>query len=290
MTLPASGQLSLNDIQGEFGGSNPIQISEYYGVAPGVPSSGQISISDFYGTSNTYDVEYLLVAGGGTNKYNSYNPFIGGGGAGGAIDSSSTITPGSNYAVTIGAGATNGQSQGPGSSVFGVNATGGGMGCNQSGGQTDGGSGGGGRNARGAGIAGQGNPGASGQPNNSGGGGGGKINTANTINGANGIDWKSLGTGYAGGGGGAGRGTPGNGGYGGGARGGFSGGRGANGTPNRGGGGAGAENFPPSANGLGGSGVVIIRYSGPQRGNGGSVTNTGGYTYHTFNSSSNYTA
>jgi len=53
MALPSSGQLSLDDIQTEFGGSNPIGLSEYYGVASGVPSSGTIDISDFYGTSAT---------------------------------------------------------------------------------------------------------------------------------------------------------------------------------------------------------------------------------------------
>jgi hypothetical protein len=35
---------------------------------------------------------------------------------------------------------------------------------------------------------------------------------------------------------------------------------------------------------------VIIRYSGSQRGTGGTVTSAGGYTYHTFTSSSSYTA
>lgn len=62
MTLPTSGPLSLADIQGEFGGSNPISLSEYYaggayvpagttGTNGPVPSSGAISISNFYGTS-----------------------------------------------------------------------------------------------------------------------------------------------------------------------------------------------------------------------------------------------
>jgi hypothetical protein len=40
----------------------------------------------------------------------------------------------------------------------------------------------------------------------------------------------------------------------------------------------------------GGSGVVIIRYAGAQRGTGGSVTTSGGYTIHTFISSGTYTA
>lgn len=63
MTLPSSGPLTLADIQTEFGGSNPISLSEYYaggsyvpagtsGTYGAVPSSGQISIQNFYGTSN----------------------------------------------------------------------------------------------------------------------------------------------------------------------------------------------------------------------------------------------
>jgi hypothetical protein len=62
MTLPASGPLSLSDIQTEFGGSNPISLNEYYaggGLVPAgtsgtygaVPTSGQISVQNFYGTS-----------------------------------------------------------------------------------------------------------------------------------------------------------------------------------------------------------------------------------------------
>lgn len=52
MALPASGILSLSDIRGEFGGSTPDSLSEYYSAASGVPASGTISISDFYGTSS----------------------------------------------------------------------------------------------------------------------------------------------------------------------------------------------------------------------------------------------
>lgn len=52
MALQSSGAISIGDIAGEFGGSTPHSLSEYYGAASGVPSSGAISISDFYGTSN----------------------------------------------------------------------------------------------------------------------------------------------------------------------------------------------------------------------------------------------
>lgn len=59
MTLPASGPLSLGDIAGEFGGSVPHAISEYYGADAGVPASGAISISDFYGTSALGPVTFI---------------------------------------------------------------------------------------------------------------------------------------------------------------------------------------------------------------------------------------
>ena len=63
MTLPTSGPLTFSDIQTEFGGTNPIALGEYYaggGLVPAgtsgtygaVPSSGALSIQNFYGTSN----------------------------------------------------------------------------------------------------------------------------------------------------------------------------------------------------------------------------------------------
>jgi uncharacterized protein YkvS len=53
MVLQSSGAISLSNIQTEFGGTNPISISEYYAAAAGVPSSGAIDFSDFYGKSST---------------------------------------------------------------------------------------------------------------------------------------------------------------------------------------------------------------------------------------------
>jgi len=90
MALQSSGAISLNDIQTEFGGSNPIGINEYYGVAPGIPSSGQISIGDFYGASSTtpasgpFTLELLVIAGGGRAQHdNEAGGTPGGAGAGG---------------------------------------------------------------------------------------------------------------------------------------------------------------------------------------------------------------
>jgi len=62
MTLPNSGAISINSLVGEYGGSAPHSMSEYYkggGLVanhsnnPNVPTSGAISLSNFYGASNT---------------------------------------------------------------------------------------------------------------------------------------------------------------------------------------------------------------------------------------------
>jgi hypothetical protein len=63
MALPASGAISLANIQTEFGGSNPIGLNEYYqggsiigaGVYPNtVPTSGVIRLSNFYNTKSQH--------------------------------------------------------------------------------------------------------------------------------------------------------------------------------------------------------------------------------------------
>ena len=89
MTLPTSGPLTFANIQTEFGGSNPIGLNEYYAggsyVASGttgtygaVPSSGQIGVQNFYGTSAYIPVyiedvfsTYLYEGYGGTFSYNN---------------------------------------------------------------------------------------------------------------------------------------------------------------------------------------------------------------------------
>lgn len=78
MALPTSGPLSLGNIQGEFGGSNPIALSEYYrggGLVPNItannsiPTSGTIEVSDFYGTTAVVVSSYTL--GRGDNAENT---------------------------------------------------------------------------------------------------------------------------------------------------------------------------------------------------------------------------
>jgi hypothetical protein len=60
---------------------------------------------------------------------------------------------------------------------------------------------------------------------------------------------------------------------------------------NTGGGGGGGSHYQTTNNkgGNGGSGIVIVRYSGPQKATGGTITTVAGYTIHTFTSSGTFT-
>lgn len=61
MALPSSGTITLNQIKAEFGKGN--NLKDYYGVAPGIPTSGTIKITDFYGSSNGTLDTYILDSG-----------------------------------------------------------------------------------------------------------------------------------------------------------------------------------------------------------------------------------
>ena len=63
MGLQNDGQISLNDVATEYGGSQPHQLSEYYSKG-NAPSSGEIQVAaDFYGTSNL-----IIQSGNGTTS------------------------------------------------------------------------------------------------------------------------------------------------------------------------------------------------------------------------------
>jgi hypothetical protein len=263
--------------------------------------------------SSTYNVEYLVIAGGGGGGTGGG----GGGGAGGYRTATGfSLTPGTSYTVTVGAGggsATNGNN-----SVFStITSTGGGKGGNVVTGGSNGGSGGGGgasasgQTAAGVGTSGEGNDGGTNgatsgvraSPHPSGGGGGaggvGGTPTSNTVSADGGAGSSSSITGSAvvraGGGGGGmylGTYTGGTGGTGGGGNGSDGGSAAGNGTANSGSGGGGRGSS--GGGGSGGSGVVILRmatanYSGTTTGS-PTVTTSGSDTILTFNASGSYTA
>jgi hypothetical protein len=236
------------------------------------------------------EIDVLVIAGGGAGG----SAYGGGGGAGGLVYRSGfTVTPGTPYTVTVGAGGTsvtgtigaNGQN-----SVFGsLTATGGGGGgfhggandlrCNgypggSGGGGSIGGSGGApATGTGGAGTEGQGYEGGTGYHNAfgsqypTGGGGGAGGRGADGSSPKCGVGGPGLPFGitetptfYAGGGGGAsgGAATAATGGIGGGGTGSNASG-GSNGTAGTGGGGGGAGSGG-NGSGAGGTGIVIIRY------------------------------
>ena len=115
MTTPCSGPISFSNIQTEFGGAHPIRMTEYYGVAAGVPGSGAIALSHFYCKSawvaagpSVYEQTW---AGAGQitltkNTTNVSIIMIGGGGGGGGANGSSGWTVGGGGGSGGGGGAS----------------------------------------------------------------------------------------------------------------------------------------------------------------------------------------
>jgi hypothetical protein len=241
------------------------------------------------GISTESNVEYLIVAGGGSGGE-------GGGGAGGFRTGTATIYGSNTYTITVGAGGTGGTpdangSPGNPSTALAVTSTGGGGGSLYGVGLNGGSGGGGGTNpapTTGGGTAtppGQGNPGGAGYragPGTFRGGGGGGRGASGTPGPSGGNGGAGLASSISGspvlyaGGGGAGSynmtgGTGGPGGGGPGAPGGTqpktspSVINGVSGTANRGGGGGGRWRYNSTpvvrgSRGNGGSGIVIVRY------------------------------
>jgi len=210
------------------------------------------------------NIEMLLIAGGGGGGFGgSGGP---GGGAGGYVDTSFALSAGDTLTITIG--------NGGGSRTAGQNSTvRGAVSVTAIGGGSNGGNGGSGAGNGGLGTFGQGNNGGTGV-SGAGGGAGGNGGS----NGGTGRTWFD-GVCRAGGGGGgstnSGTATCG------GAAGRQFNGAGFNATANTGGGGGGVLSGVGSG-GSGGSGICIIRYAGTPVATGGTITQSGGYTYHRF--------
>lgn len=270
-----------------------------------------------------YEVDFLVVAGGGGTQTGPYDE-QGGSGAGGLrtsygtsgrnspAESKISLSVGNSYSITVGAGGSN--SQGSNSSLSGSDITliesiGGGTGASFT---NSGGSGGcGGANWRnygtaGSGTIGQGFDATRGTNSSYGSGGGAGAGATNTTgnngggNGGIGVSVSISGTAkyYSGGGGGAGA-AGGNGG-GDGGQGGGGAGYGFYGSGTDGEGGSQFEGYQNTGGGaggpsaFGGSGIVILRmptanYSGTTTGS-PTVTTDGTDTILTYTSSGTYTA
>ena len=250
----------------------------------------------------SYNVQYLVVAGGGGSSKGHSS----GGGAGGyrtVATKSVSLTIGTTYPITVGAGGgpTTGTSAAPSGtdSVFStITSAGGGGGLyNNIITGAPGGSGGGGGTTKGDGNVPptsppQGNDGGAGPygaPNHGGSGGGGAgavgANGSPSTGGAGGHGSPSTISGSdvtRAGGGGSATNNPGS--YGGGGTGGGGAGNGTNGTANTGGGAGGR-------NATGGAGLDILRReTSASTSTSGTATTSGTDTIHTFNSTGTYVA
>ena len=273
------------DVSGTFNVSAPAG-AMFTATGGTITTSGSYTIHTFtsngtFTPSTSGNIDFLVIGGGGGGAGGGG----GGGGAGGYQYSTNVAVTAQGYTVTVGAGGDNGtgaqfgHAGNGGNSVFdSITANGGGGGGNnESDGQAGasgggGGSAGGGNHPGGAGTAGQGNNGGHDDavsPYGTGGGGGASAVGADAsggVAGAGGNGTANSITGvsvtYAGGGGGGTyfSGTGGAGGSGGGGAGSGSG-AGGNGTNGLGGGGGGGNGpIGTDDGGVGGSGVVIIRY------------------------------
>jgi hypothetical protein len=305
----------VNFIDGQALTPTSFGTTNSYGVWQPITYGGSYGTNGFYlpftptapvGTPST-SVSYLVVAGGGGGGQTQTEGGGGGGAGGFRTGSALSLTGGSSYTVTVGAGGAKGTwspnnngANGSDSIFSTITSSGGGKQA------TAGGSGGGGISVnanQGAGNTpstspSQGNSGGGGNGGWFNGGGGGGAGSAGFIStgsagGAGGSGSASSISGtsvtYAGGGGGgAYQYNGGAGGSGGGGNGGTVPGPGQNGGTNLGGGGGGGAYQAPATQqdgGNGGSGIVIVSYAGSVRFTGGTVTTSGGNTIHTFTTS-----
>lgn len=104
MALQSSGTITLKEIASEFSDSAPHGLKEFYSAASGIPSSGTITIKDFYGSSSVVNVNVTFLAiGGGGGAGTQTNTATGAGGAGGVLHGTISVPEGT-YSATIGNG------------------------------------------------------------------------------------------------------------------------------------------------------------------------------------------
>jgi hypothetical protein len=132
-TVPASGVVSLSNLQAAFGGpSTEISLSSYYASTAqglwttGVPTTGRISLNNFRGKfqggsqifttvganswtvpANITSIDIVCVGGGGGSSYANLNAHTAGGGGALAYVNNISVTPGEVLTVNVGAAGSN---------------------------------------------------------------------------------------------------------------------------------------------------------------------------------------
>jgi hypothetical protein len=139
MPIKQAGNITFTEIANEFGGTVPHSLSEYYrggsrvpdtpssGVNNRIPTSGEIKISDFYGTSRTTVVTYEIIGGGGSGGFglaDGYRNTQAPGGQGSSITGIVSVAGGTGGSNAV-RGKGDGYSGGPGQgTVYGPGGAG----------------------------------------------------------------------------------------------------------------------------------------------------------------------
>jgi len=256
----------------------------YLGDVPVIKNYlGEDKIASFGAFFEPLLIEFLIVAGGGgggTAGIGNIDGSGGGGGAGRYLSGSNYMTQGDTESITVG-GAGAAGTNGGNSIAFGVTCNGGGRGGGVLFNASNGGSGGGASvyrpTAAGANIAASGDYGdgygvngatSAGFPattigGNGGGAGGSGAGSVTSKIWLDGIYY---------------------------AQGGYAGRQGASQSSLYGSGGNGADlNLGTTVGNPGVQGIIKLRYLGIPKGTGGTITQSGGYTYHTFTSNGTFT-
>lgn len=122
MALQGSGAISITQIRSELGESSYSlrSLSASATPAKGTPDA----MSEFYGYSDFYTINMILLAGGGGGGRGASFQGGGGGGAGGCLKAYGySVRKGTTISVTIGGGGTGGANSSPGHGTNGGNTT-----------------------------------------------------------------------------------------------------------------------------------------------------------------------
>lgn len=113
MGLQTTGPISITDIATEFGDTAPHSLSEFYGAAAGIPTSGAINVKGFYGksslfsfniTSNQTDANlYTLAVNAGWDETSALEAVID---SGVVVTASTTTVPALTISGTYPSGVT----------------------------------------------------------------------------------------------------------------------------------------------------------------------------------------
>lgn len=108
MPTPSSGQISFLNLQNTFGTGSPVSFSQLYrggtfvpNITPdnAIPTSGPISIDDFYGTWGKKTISFTMNVGARAGKKGKKGSLYGFGTGFGSISSNTFLTP--NGVMTI---------------------------------------------------------------------------------------------------------------------------------------------------------------------------------------------